>query len=1244
MPGREQHKQHVTSNQWYKCTSAIGSTTKNHQGNTKNSKSTQVASHHNIESNSGQDGGQVTRGQGCSITAANLILRNPRPNSGRKLTIGTYNVENIKSNFMYVHKLLEICDVLCLQEHWLHTYEKSVLSDMFPEHKVLIRCHDHEEQVLHAQHGRGHAGVAILWSKEVDTIAIPAEDDGNNRNIAITLQLMPTPITVINSYMPAGNTACEVQSYARELDHVYELTAKFQQRGSVLWIGDLNGSLHIQRHTRDRLLQAYCSETKYTVVSDDITPTFYHNANDSTSRIDHILQPIDQETHVESIYVRTREPVNTSTHDPLIATLNATLDEQPVTQNSRDNKITSEQVRPKMNWKKVNLEEYSRITEERADRLLNRLDPNNLSTEELLMELNELLYASAKECSPQPRSTKRQPPRLVWRPELKPLIAEAKKAHWEWKAAGKPSDKQNQLAIAKARTKRNLRSMQRQLVAEQRRGKLSEIMTASARDTRLFYRLIKQQRGHTSNPECMQFEGRMVMGDELLSTWTQYFSKLATPTDKPEYDREYKATVESCVKELGKIYSNDREYDILPEVTTDMVQNCINELKTGKAADSHGISSEHLKNAGPRVTDLLALLIDAVIKVREIPSGMKNGIITPVYKNKNSPKLPDNYRRITVTSLAGKILEKVIVKPTKEVLLPNISKLQRGFCNNASSINTAFLLSEAVSEAQDKKMLLYAAMLDASKAFDVVWHPGMLLSLANQGITGDLWLLYKDMYTGMTSQVKWGNTYSDTFEEGQGVRQGGTPSTELFKSKGNKLLTRLEESGSGFRIGITNVAAPACADDVVLLSGNPLDLQCMLDMAKNDASCERYQFNINKSKVMVLNSRRPSKAWTEACWWTLGEAPVEVSAREKHLGLIRQPTGTANEASKENIKKAQRCMYSLLGTGVHGMNGIHPEVSLQLWKVYAIPRLAYGLEVLRLSEANWTQLEICQRKILRNILHLPSSTASVALYLISGVLPIQALVERNVLTFFRSMVIDRTTKEYEIVTRQLAMKDMDSKSWVILVKKLLNKYDLPSAYVIIENPPSKLSWKHKVKTAIHQFWWSKIIKEAGEKSSLNHLNLGACQIGRIHPVWSSTPYNSDAIRQAMVQTKLLVGRYHLQEHHNKYRNSRHKCPLCVNEDENLYHFLYICPTLDHIRNRYTHNIECCITSNSSEENLNRIKSDRCLQERLLLEPSSPTLHIDVEAQHQLQSLTRSMTYALHLQRSCIIKEKLQQKK
>ena len=126
---------------------------------------------------------------------------------------------------------------------------------------------------------------------------------------------------------------------------------------------------------------------------------------------------------------------------------------------------------------------------------------------------------------------------------------------------------------------------------------------------------------------------------------------------------------------------------------------------------------------------------------------------------------------------------------------------------------------------------------------------------------------------------------------------------------------------------------------------------------------------------------------------------------------MREPIDTASATVAANINKARRCAYSLMGAGMYGMNGIHLEVSIHLWNVYAIPRLTYGLEIYQLNQTNLKQLELCQKQILRNILHLPASAATATLYLISGVAPVLARIERSSLMLFRNLIAYKNTRK-----------------------------------------------------------------------------------------------------------------------------------------------------------------------------------------------------------------------------------------
>mgnify|MGYP001821068751 FL=1 len=154
--------------------------------------------------------------------------------------------------------------------------------------------------------------------------------------------------------------------------------------------------------------------------------------------------------------------------------------------------------------------------------------------------------------------------------------------------------------------------------------------------------------------------------------------------------------------------------------------------------------------------------------------------------------------------------------------------------------------------------------------------------------------------------------------------------------------------------------------------------------------------------------------------------------------------------------------------------------------------------------------------------------------------------------------------EKDIIIRQLAMKRIQDKSWVVTVRKLLWKYQLPSAYHLVDSHPSKEAWKKEVLTAVHNHWLSKLRQEAGEFKTLKFLNVNACTVGKVHPVWA---VNTDPqqVELATVKTKLLVQRYPLYGLSCAGKNKSNICPLCNGDAETLPHFLLYCPTLEEHR-------------------------------------------------------------------------------
>ena len=100
---------------------------------------------------------------------------------------------------------------------------------------------------------------------------------------------------------------------------------------------------------------------------------------------------------------------------------------------------------------------------------------------------------------------------------------------------------------------------------------------------------------------------------------------------------------------------------------------------------------------------------------------------------KNDKQLVRNYRPISLLPIFGKIFEKIIVNKIYHFLLeerlsnPN----QSGFHQSGSCINQLLAITHEIFEAFDCNSTLEvrSVFLDISKAFDKLWHEGLLLNL-----------------------------------------------------------------------------------------------------------------------------------------------------------------------------------------------------------------------------------------------------------------------------------------------------------------------------------------------------------------------------------------------------------------------------------------------------------------------------------------------------------------------------------
>ena len=112
---------------------------------------------------------------------------------------------------------------------------------------------------------------------------------------------------------------------------------------------------------------------------------------------------------------------------------------------------------------------------------------------------------------------------------------------------------------------------------------------------------------------------------------------------------------------------------------------------------------------------------------------------------KNSRQDKTNYRPISLLPICSKIFEKILFNSIYTFLQYNnlLSKNQSGFRPGDSTINQLLAITHDIFNSFEQNCETRAVFLDISKAFDKVWHEGLIFKLSTNGIEGNILCLLR---------------------------------------------------------------------------------------------------------------------------------------------------------------------------------------------------------------------------------------------------------------------------------------------------------------------------------------------------------------------------------------------------------------------------------------------------------------------------------------------------------------------
>jgi hypothetical protein len=422
--------------------------------------------------------------------------------------------------------------------------------------------------------------------------------------------------------------------------------------------------------------------------------------------------------------------------------------------------------------------------------------------------------------------------------------------------------------------------------------KLTEsLATESKINPKKWWGLAKQIMGKNKSstyPSLVSRGNVYTTDDEKANLFNESFLESSTLGRAPTYNLE--EDVETVTEsELENITVKDQD-----------VADILSTINVNKAYGPDNLSPRLIKEAGNTIVKVLVRLFNLSLTKGVFPSLWKKANVLPIYK-KAEQFFTINYRPISLLCILAKVFEKVVFKHLFNYFRDNfmISIWQSGFLPGVSTVTQLIEIHDQFCRAVSQGKDIRVVFLDISKAFDRVWHAGLIHKLRKHGIKGRLlaWLVdylrdrqQRVVINGVSSS--WGNIQA-------GVPQGSVLGPLLFLIFINDIAhvvhhchIRLFADDTCLFIEVNNYEETTRKLNE--------DLSHIVDWSNKWL----VDFSPHKTKQMIITNRDPQDIPVVL----FNNHPVERVTEHKHLGLTFSNDLTWKSHVYNIAKKAYNCL------------------------------------------------------------------------------------------------------------------------------------------------------------------------------------------------------------------------------------------------------------------------------------------------------------------------------------------------
>ena len=205
-----------------------------------------------------------------------------------------------------------------------------------------------------------------------------------------------------------------------------------------------------------------------------------------------------------------------------------------------------------------------------------------------------------------------------------------------------------------------------------------------------------------------------------------------------------------------------------------MVKKVITNFDSSKVPGPDCIPVVVLENCQPELSYILAKLFNNSLKESCFPDCWKVSSVVPVFKNVGERSTAKNYHPVSLLSVVSKVFEKFVNNRIVDHLekCSLFSDFQYGFRSSRSTADLLTVVSDRIARVFNRSGATRTIALDTSKAFDRVWHAGLLHKLKSYVISGQICGLISSFLSNRQLWVVLDGKSSQEYPVNAGVPQG----------------------------------------------------------------------------------------------------------------------------------------------------------------------------------------------------------------------------------------------------------------------------------------------------------------------------------------------------------------------------------------------------------------------------------------------------------------------------------------